>query len=141
VKLIPSNYSALNSDPFVRCRHMVKNCYDVKQNIENFTSDTPSLNLNCEDYHLEGQGHGLSSVGCHYNLRSLSKKSVGSDEVMDPVGGLGAEVTKSISKKGRGRKSLLSKAQVKAVFDVADGKQMSITGALRAAKSPEAVKK
>ena len=41
----------------------------------------------------------------------------------------------------RGRKSDLSKAQVRAKMDVADGKQMSISGVLRAVKPyVEAVK-
>jgi len=42
-------------------------------------------------------------------------------------------------KKSRGRKSYLSKAQVKAKFDVADGKQMSTPEVLKAVKPCEEV--
>jgi len=99
----------------------------------------PSQNQNCEDPSKLSQTSGSSSSVRHYNLRSHSKKSATLQIVPESVGGLCPESSKSISKKGRGRKSLLSKAQAKAKFDVADGKQMSIPGVLRAAKTPEMV--
>lgn len=115
-------------------------CNEVMHNIENLSDALPSLNLNCEDFPPLSMGNG-SSTARHYNLRSHSKKPGCSSELSEPVGGLGTETPKSISKKGRGRKSMLSKTQAKAIFDVADGKQMTIPGALRAAKPPETVLK
>ena len=73
----------------------------------------------------------------HYNLRSLDKKP----EAVDTIGGIGMEIPQASRKKTRGRKSLLSKAQVKAKYDMEDGKQMSISGVLRAAKPCEKVSK
>jgi len=76
---------------------------------------------------------GLSSVegsDSGYFLRSCRKPT---------SGGLGKG--SEPSRPGRGRKSLLSKAQTKAKMDLVSGKQLSIEGALRAVKAQERVPK
>ena len=104
----------------------VENC------IENISAAIPSLDLNCE---------GVSSnlippvhhPTCPYNLRSLDIKP----DPLDTMGGIGLSPTLSQKRKKRGRKSNLSMAQIKSRHDVADGKQQSITGALRAVQAPK----
>ena len=59
-----------------------------------------------------------------YNLRSSAKKG---------AGGFGRG--KVPSARGRGRISLLAKAQDRAMIEVHDGRQISIDRALRASKS------
>ena len=109
----------------------VENCVD------DISAAIPSLDLNREDDPYEEANSNPSHPVCHYNLRSLDKKP----ETLETVGGIGLTPPPSLKRKIRGRKSNLSKAQVKAKFDVADGKQMSITGALRAAITPDLVVK
>jgi len=116
-------------------------CNDDPLNIESLTAAIPSIDLNCEDVSPNGLGPVLSSPVCHYNLRSLDKKHGRKFEIPDQVGGLAPSSSQVFIRKARGRKSNLSKAQVKAKFDVADGKQMSIPGALRAANPLENVLK
>jgi hypothetical protein len=64
-------------------------------------------------------------------------------QVMGPMGvsnpGLGKNHGLVLGIKGRGRKSLLLKAQNKDLEDVAIGKKLSIVGALREAKPQEGV--
>jgi len=55
--------------------------------------------------------------------------------------GLGLYPSQGPQRGKRGRKSNLSKAKLKAKIDVADGKQFSIPGVLRAVQTPEPVKK
>jgi hypothetical protein len=54
-----------------------------------------------------------------------------------PLSSLGLNPSHITSKKGRGRKSFLSKAQSRAAIDVATGHQLSISGALRENIPPE----
>jgi len=115
------------------------NCKDICKNIEQIIADIPSIDLNSEVISLDFLVTGGSTPARIYNLRSLSKKTDPSPDLGDPVGGLGPSSSKPSQNKGRGRKSELSKAQVKAKLDVADGKQRLISGVLRAAKPPEAV--
>lgn len=82
----PPTISAFNSESIVGDSPLFKNCNDVMQKLENLSVDMPSI-LNCEDIPPVGQGAGSSSVARHYNLRSLSKKLVGSNEIMESVGG------------------------------------------------------
>lgn len=103
--------------------------------VDNITAAIPSINLNCEDDPPKVDKNVTPSFACHYNLRSLDKKPAN----FEPVEGLGLSSPQSFKRKARGRKSNLSKAQVKAKFDVADGKQMSIHGALRAMNPSENV--
>ena len=67
-----------------------------------------------------------------YNLRPQAKR-VGTGLV---VGGLALNPVVIGARKIRGRKSNLSKAQSKFVVDIDDGKQMSLTGVLRAEWPP-----
>ena len=99
----------------------------VETGIENISAVMPSLDLNCEDVSPHPAPSALHP-SCPYNLRSLDSKPVSSES----VGGLGLFPSPSQKRKKRGRKSKLSMAQIKAKFDVADGKQQSITGVLRA---------
>lgn len=107
-------------------------CNNVNICIENITAALPTIDLNCEEPPL-ASALLVPSPSRPYNLRSLSKKSDVSLASCEPVGGLGPSSSCSV-KKGRGRKTNLSKAQVKAKIDAADGKQMLISGALRAVK-------
>lgn len=100
--------------------------------VDSIIMSIPQLNLNCErvlDKKSEEKCVPLF-VAKHYNLCSHDKKPVS----MEPVGGLGMDLTLSSMQKPRGRKSNLSKAQVKAKFDMVDGKKMSIPGVLRVVK-------
>ena len=67
-----------------------------------------------------------------YNLRPRENRG-GSGLA---VGGLASNPVVIGARKLRGRKSNLSKAQSKTVVDIADGKQMSLTGVLRAERPP-----
>ena len=67
-----------------------------------------------------------------YNLRSLANRT-GKGLV---IGGLASDPVSIGPRKLRGRKSYLSKAQLKAKLDIADGKQRSLSGVLRAAQPP-----
>ena len=67
-----------------------------------------------------------------YNLRPRADRR-GSGLV---VGGLASNPIVIGARKMRGRKSNLSIAQSKVVVDIADGKQMSLTGVLRAERPP-----
>lgn len=114
----------------------INNCnLDEQLNVDNIIAVIPSLDLNCDDDPNKKEDSVPSSSVCHYNLRSLDKKLV----ILDSIGGLGLTSPQTFKRKARGRKSNLSKAQVKANFDVADGKQMSIPGALRAVNPYENV--
>lgn len=92
----------------------------------------PKINLNCEEVPCDS-GNITISPGkpvCHYNLHSFDERPA----TGDLIGGLGMDVPQISMNKSRGRKYFLSKAQVKAKFDVADGKQLSFPRVLRAAK-------
>jgi len=117
----------------------INRCNDDLLNIDNLTAAIPSIELNCEDGSHVSLEPSSSPPVRHYNLRSLRKKPNSNPEILESVGGLGTVSSRSFKKKVRGRKSNLSKAQVKAKFDMADGKQLSIPGALRAAVTPEAI--
>ena len=67
-----------------------------------------------------------------YNLRSLVIRT---GKEIAP-GGLEQDLVPIGPRKSRGRKSNMSKARQKAIFDIVDGKQKSLTGVLRAAKPP-----
>lgn len=105
----------------------------IENFVENITAAIPSIDLNCEDEPPEEAKPVSASLTCHYNLRSLDKKP----ERLGSFGGIGR--TSPQIKKVRGRKSSLSNAKVRAKIDVADGKQMTIHGALRAVNPQETV--
>ena len=67
-----------------------------------------------------------------YNLRSSVKKPWEGEA----IGGLESSDVPVGPRKLRGRKSNLSKAQVKAKLDISDGKQWSLSRVLRSAQSP-----
>lgn len=77
------------------------------------------------------------NVPCPYNLRSMGIKH----DQSEACSGLGHYPSLGPQRGKRGRKSDLSKAKLKAKIDVADGKQFSIPGVLRAVQTPEPVKK
>lgn len=131
----PSLYSDFKDSCMISVSQM-NNCNnDELLNIESITATIPSLDLNYEDAPLGLKYLVPSTPACHYILRSLDKKHV----IPKPDGGLGPSSSQAFKRKARGRKSNLSKAQVKAKYDVADGKQMSIPGALRAENPKENV--
>jgi len=68
----------------------------------------------------------------HYNLRPLATRK-GKELV---AGGLATDEVSIGPKKLRGRKSDLSKAKMKAIIDIAGGKQLSLPEVLRAKQSP-----
>ena len=70
-----------------------------------------------------------------YNLRPLANRK-GKGQA---VGGIALDPVVIGPRKLRGRKSLLSKAQFKAVIDIADGKQKTFPGVLRAEPPPPPV--
>ena len=105
----------------------------IENFVENITAAIPSIDLNCEDEPPEEAKLVSASLICHYNLISLDKKP----ERLGSFGGIGR--TSPQIKKVRGRKSSLSNAKVRAKIDVADGKQMTIHGALRAVNPQETV--
>ena len=74
----------------------------------------------------------LPSIAPPYNLRSLAFRT-GKETVL---GGLEQDLVPIGPRKSRGRKSSMSKAKQKAIIDIVDGKQKSLTGVLRAAKPP-----
>jgi len=82
--------------------------------------------------HVSSLPPGVGGHEPHYNLRPLAIRK-GKGPV---VGGLELDVGSIGPRKLRGRKSNLSKAQFKAIIDIAGGKQMSFPGVLRAKKSP-----
>lgn len=94
------------------------------------------LDLNCVK-HWPPLSPPVQNTPCPYNLRSLGNKV----DQNETFGGLGRLSTQGVSRGKRGRKSDLSKAKLKAQLDVADGKQFSIPGVLRAVQTPELVKK
>lgn len=102
--------------------------------IDSISAAMPSLDLNCEDV-WPPLIPSIPHIPCPYNLRYLGGKSGSSGS----VGGLGEMGPQGLSKNKRGRKSNLSKAKLKAKLDVANGKQHSITGVLRAVQTPENV--
>jgi len=108
----------------------------VEIGIEDISAAMPSLDLNFEGVSLNPAPSALHP-SCPYNLRSLDSKPISSGL----VGGIGFLPSQSQKRKKRGRKSNLSIAQIKAKFDVDDGKQQSITGVLRAVQGPENVVK
>lgn len=146
----PSSPPLHNSDSMDLCLDMSNTCtHDHSNNIdrtlksdekpdgpgiEDLSAAMPSLDLNSDRVSLE-PGPSTVFPPCPYNLRSLDNKPITSVS----VGGIGSLPSHSQSRKKRGRKSNLSMAQLKAKFDVADGKQQSITVALRAAQAPEEV--
>lgn len=73
----------------------------------------------------------------HYNFCPRDKKYFPSEA----VGGLGIIQESSIPPKTRGRKSNISKSHIKAKLDIADRKQLSLKGALRAAHASVVVTK
>lgn len=107
------------------------------EGIETITTSIPKIDLNYEGSSLSSSKTEskipVPKSKCHYNLRSLDKRLMAEG----PIGGIGMEIPQTSRKKSRGRKSLLSKAKVKAKYDMEDGKQMSITGVLRVAKPCE----
>lgn len=105
-----------------------------KHDIDTISDALPSLDLNSEE-HWPPLVSPPSHNPCPYNLRSMGGKSVSSAV----VGGLGKTLSCSTAKIKRGRKSDLLKAKLKAKLDVADGKQQSIPGVLRAVQTPEQV--
>ena len=68
----------------------------------------------------------------HYNLRPLATRA----RKGFVVGGLSSDPNPFGPRKARGRNSELSKAQLKAKIDIADGKQKSLFGVLRVALPP-----
>ena len=104
--------------------------------IEDISAAMPSLDLNFEGVSLNPAPSALHP-SCPYNLRSLDSKPISSGL----VGGIGFLPSQSQKRKKRGQKSNLSMAQIKAKFDIADGKHKSITGVLRAVQGPENVVK
>ena len=92
--------------------------------------------LNC-DKHWPPLSPRAQKTPCPYNLRSLGNKA---DQNV-AFGGLDRTSIQGVIRGKRGRKSDISKAKLKAKLDVADGKQVSILGALRAVQTPEQVKK
>lgn len=131
--------SALSIDDIVGNITMLPIIEDPPQNTESLPEVSPTSKLNSEVPSKINLETNSSTVTRQYNLRSLHKTPAHKNELNETVGGLSTETSKGTSIKGRGRKSLLSKAQVKAKYDVVDGKQMSIPGALRAAKTSEMV--
>lgn len=103
--------------------------------VENLTAAIPSLYLNHEDDLNEEVNLNFATPACHYNLQYLDKRPV----ILGLIGGIGLTSPQSLKRKVRGRKSNLSKSQVRAKFDVVDGKQMSIHGALGAVHPQENV--
>jgi hypothetical protein len=74
-----------------------------------------------------------------YQLRFRTISSIGHQDAS--LQGLGLNPPTGSSSKGRGRKLFLSKAQSRAAMDVAAGRQISISGALRALPTPEGFSK
>lgn len=107
---------------------------NVRPVIEDISAALPSLDLNSEGVSND-PGPSALLPSCPYNLRSLDQNAI----THVSVGGIGPLPSQSQSRKKRGRKSNFSMAQIKAKFDVADGKQQSIPGALRAAHPLEEV--
>jgi len=108
----------------------------IYPNVDTIAEALPDLDINCE-YQWPPLSHSAARSLCPYNLRSMGGKQSDSGT----LGGLGQTSSQSCSKNKRGRKSDMSKAKLKAKPDVADGKQYSIPGVLRAAHPPERVKK
>lgn len=102
--------------------------------IESILAAMPSLDLNTEDV-LPPPVSSVLHTPCPYNLRSLG----GKPGLSGSVGGIGQLPPQGHTKNKRGSKSDLSKDKLKAKFDVADRKQQSITGVLRAVQTPENV--
>jgi hypothetical protein len=89
--------------------------------------DPPSpKRLCCAEDDSSSSSFPSENSSTHYFLRSQKKTT--------PSGGLGKEVIMSLDRGGRGRKSLISKAQSKARFDLLAGKQQSIERELRAVR-------
>lgn len=108
----------------------------LSPDINSISAAMPSLDLNCEDA-WPPLVPPVPHTQCPYNLRSLGGKS-GKPGV---VGGLGQSTSQGSAKNKRGRQSHLSKAKLKAKLDVADGKQYSIPGVLRAVQPHDYVVK
>eukprot|EP00253_Pinus_taeda_P002170 PITA_02170 len=87
---------------------------DHPQILESVPEAFPSSNLISEVPSKYDLGTGVFAVTRHYNLRSLHKTPAHKIDMQESVGGLSSETSRGTSKKGRGRKSFLSKAQVKA---------------------------
>jgi len=102
--------------------------------IDTLSAAMPSLDLNSEEV-WPPLVPPVPLTPCPYNLRSMVGKSGSSSS----VGGLGIMTSQSLPKNKRGRISDLSKAKLKAKLDVANGKQHSILGVLRAVQSPLSV--
>ena len=81
---------------------------------------------------LTANPRASSSDSLPYNLRPRANRA-GKGLV---VGGLASDPAAHGPRKMRGRKSNLSKAQLKVVVDIADERQMSLTGVLRAERPP-----
>lgn len=150
MNLDPLSSPNLISDSFNKClvpdsaNCMPENIDSIKilegENVETcidlISAAIPALDLNCEGCSSEPPPL-VPLPSCPYNLRSLDHKS----DPQSSVGGIDQALPQSQPRKKRGRKSSLSMAQVKAKHDVADGKQLSIPGALRAVQGPEKVPK
>jgi len=106
----------------------------TSSNIETIANAFPSLDINCEE-NWPPLTIPPSRPHCPYNLRSLGGKL----DDQGTSGGLGLIPPQNSYKNKRGRKSDMSKAKLKAKLDVADGKQYSIPGVLRAAHPLEGV--
>lgn len=102
--------------------------------VNSISDAMPSLDLNCKDA-WPPLVSPAPKTPCPYNLRSLGGNPVSSGV----MGGLSTSSSQALVKNKRGRHSHLSKAQLKAKLDVADGKQYSIPGVLRAAQPSESV--
>lgn len=108
----------------------------ITSDMNTISDALPSLDLNCEDV-WPPLVPLVPQTPCPYNLRSMGGKS----SFPGVVGGLGQSSSQNSTKNKRGRHSHLSKAQLKAKLDVADGKQYSIPGVLRAAQPLDTVLK
>lgn len=103
-------------------------------NVESIVEALPTLDINCESQ-WPPLAISVPRTPCPYNLRSMG----GNPEGPGFLGGLGPNLAQNYAKNKRGRKSHMSKAKLKAKLDVADGKQHSIQGVLRAAHPLEGV--
>lgn len=107
--------------------------------LDSIITSIPILNLSGPS--SVGSGLPIPSViyldKPHYNLLPQEKR----DHPNDPVGGLNLLYDTVGPPKTWGRKSNLSKAQLKAKLDIADGKQISLKGSLGAVMTPVVVSK
>lgn len=102
--------------------------YNISLALDNIITSISVLNLSGPS--SVGSGLPIPSVifldKTHYNLRPREKR----DHLNDPVGSLGLLYDTMGHPKTHGKKSNLSKAQLKAKLDIADGKEISLKGHL-----------